>query len=138
MNLINFLSSPWPYITTAALAVLIGWYVWKQPLRPGTRYFRWLVVIWFVWSIVAALYNLIPSSEIRYVLWVAQGVFPLLGPPLVLMIVLEYTGNEKWLVYRSLYLLFIPALLILVISFFPDKFSSTQEVRKLHWQYLNT
>ncbi len=126
MNWLDILSSPWPYITTAALAVIIGWYVWKQPLRPGTRYFRWLVVIWFVWSIVAALYNLIPSPEIRYVLWVAQGVFPLVGPPLVLMIVLEYTGNEKWLAYRRLYLLFIPALLILVISFFPNTFSSSE------------
>ena len=120
----NFLSSPWPYITTAIIAVLIGWYVWKQPLRPGTRYFRWLVVIWFIWSIVAALYNLVPSTEIRYVLFVAQGTFPLLGPPLVLMIVLEYTGNDKWLAYRSLYLLFIPAILIVVISFWPDSVST--------------
>jgi signal transduction histidine kinase len=107
------------------LAVPIGWYVWKQPLRPGTRYFRWLVVIWFVWSIVAVLYNLASSLEIRYVLWVAQGVFPLLGPPLVLMIVLEYTGNEKWLAYRSLNLLFLPAFLIIVFSFWPDSVSST-------------
>lgn len=125
MNWLNILSSPWPYITTALLAVFIGWYVWKQPLRPGTRYFRWLVVIWFVWSIVAALYNLISSLEIRYVLWVAQGVFPLVGPPLVLMIVLEYTGNEKWLAYRSLNLLFLPAFMIIVISFWPDSVSST-------------
>ena len=77
LNWLNFLSSPWPYLTTALLAVFVGWFVWKQPLRPGTRYFRWLVVIWFVWSIVAALYNLTSSLEIRYVLWVSQGVFPL-------------------------------------------------------------
>jgi signal transduction histidine kinase len=125
LNWLYFLSSPWPYITTALLAVFIGWYVWKQPLRPGTRFFRWLVVIWFVWSIVAALYNLTSSLEIRYVLWVSQGVFPLLGPPLVLMIVLEYTGNEKWLAYRSLYLLFLPAFLIIVISFWPSAVSSS-------------
>ncbi len=126
MNWFNFLSSPWPYTTTALLAVLIGWYVWKQPFRPGTRYFRWLVVIWFAWSIVAALYNLIPSMEVRYVLWVSQGVFPLVGPPLVLMIVLEYTGNEKWLAYRSLNLLFLPALMIIIISFWPDSVSTTE------------
>ncbi|MBE0687500.1 MAG: hypothetical protein IH585_16035 [Anaerolineaceae bacterium] len=125
MNWLNILSSPWPYLVTATLAVLVGWFVWKQPLRPGTKYFRWLVVIWFVWSIVAALYNLTSSLEIRYVLWVSQGVFPLLGPPLVLMIVLEYTGNEKWLAYRSLYLLFLPALLIIVISFWPSAVSSS-------------
>ena len=125
MNWTQFLSSPWPYIATAMLAVPIGWHVWKQPLRPGTRYFRWLVVIWFVWSIVAALYNLTTSFEVRYVLWVTQGVFPLLGPPLALMIVLEYTGNERWLAYRSLNLLFLPAFLIIVISFWPDSVSSS-------------
>ncbi len=118
MNWTNFLSSPWPYLTTTALAVLIGWYVWKQPLRPGTRYFRWLVCIWFIWSVVAALHNLTPSLSIRYVLWVVQGICPLLGPPLVLMIVLEYTGNEKWLARRSLNLLFLPALLGVVLSVF--------------------
>ena len=41
------------------------------------------------------------------------------------MIVLEYTGNEKWLAYRSLNLLFLPALLIIVISFWPSAVSSS-------------
>jgi len=127
LNWLDFLSSPWPYITTACIAVLFGVYVWKQPLRPGTRFFRWLVVIWFVWSIVAAIYNLTPSNETRYILWVSQGVFPLLGPPLVLMIVLEYTGNGKWLAYRSLNLLFLPAILIIIVSFWPDSVSTSEE-----------
>ncbi len=126
MNWTDLLSSPWPYLVTTALAVLTGWYVWKQPLRPGTRYFRWLVLIWFAWSLVAALHNLVPSLQVRYVLWVMQGMFPLLGPPLVLMIVLEYTGNEKWLARRSLYLLFLPALLIVVLSFWPSVVSLSE------------
>ncbi|MBN2048543.1 MAG: hypothetical protein JW750_11930 [Anaerolineaceae bacterium] len=126
MNEIHFLSTPWPYLSTAAIAILVGWYVWKQPLRPGARYFRWLVVIWFVWSLLAALHNLTPSLQVRYVLWVTQGVCPLLGPPLVLMVVLEYTGNEKWLAHRSLNLLFLPALLIIVISFWPSAVSYSE------------
>lgn len=126
MNWTSFLSSPWPYLTTALLAVGIGLYVWKQPMRPGTRYFRWLVLIWLLWSLLAALYNLSPSLQVRYVLWVVQGVCPLLGPPLVLMIVLEYTGNEKWLAHRSLNLLFLPALLLIVIGFFPSAVSQSE------------
>ncbi len=126
MNWTSFLSSPWPYLTTAALAVLIGWYIRGLPLRPGTRYFRWLVVIWFIWSLVAALHNLTPSLQVRYVLWVMQGTFPLLGPPLVLMIVLEYTGNGKWLKYRSLNLLFLPAFLIILLSFWPNAVSFSE------------
>ncbi len=126
MNWTNILSSPWPYLVTTALAVLTGWYVWKQPLRPGARHFRWLVLIWFVWSLVAVLYNLIPSSQVRYVLWVTQAMCPLLGPPLVLMIVLEYTGNEKWLAHRSLNLLFLPALLVAALSFWPSAMSLSE------------
>lgn len=126
MSWIDFQSSPWPYLATAIIAALVGWYVWKQPLRPGARHFRWLVIIWFVWSLLAALHNLTPSVPIRYVLWVMQGACPLLGPPLVLMIVLEYTGNEKWLAYRSLNLLFLPALLIIVISFWPSAVSFSE------------
>jgi signal transduction histidine kinase len=126
MNWTSFLSSPWPYLVTAVLAVVTGWYVWKQPLRPGTRYFRWLVLVWFVWSLVAALHNLTSLHQVRYVLWVTQAVCPLLGPPLVLMSVLEYTGNGKWLKHRSLNLLFLPALLIILISFFPSAVSLSE------------
>lgn len=126
INWTLILTSPWPYLTTALIAALIGLYIWKQPQRPGTRYFRWLVVIWFIWSFVAALHNLTASPEIRYMLWVIQGASPLIGPPLVLMIVLEYTGNDKWLKYRSLNLLFLPALLIILISFWPNSVSLSE------------
>ncbi len=126
INWTLILTSPWPYLLTAFIAVLIGLYIWKQPQRPGTRYFRWLVVIWFIWSLVAALHNLTSSLEIRYILWVIQGASPLIGPPLVLMIVLEYTGNDKWLKYRSLNLLFLPALLMIFISFWPNSVSSLE------------
>lgn len=126
MNWTHVLSSPWPYLITGALAALVGWTVWKQPLRPGSRYFRWLVVIWFSWSLVAVLHNLVPIQPVRYVLWVMQAMCPLLGAPLVLMIALEYTGNEKWLAYRSLNLLFIPALLVVVLSFWPGAVSLSE------------
>ncbi len=105
------LTSPWPYLATAALAALTGWYVWTQPRHPGTRYFGWLTSVWMVWALAATLYTLVPSIPARFALWGVQSVFSLLEVPLQLMIVLEYTGHEQWLARRGLLLLFFPALL---------------------------
>ncbi len=114
---ITFLHQPWPYLVIAAFAGLIGWYVWTQPRRPGTRYFAWAVVVWFVWALAAAILTLVSSPNLRYGLWVIQCVCALATAPLELLFSIEYTGNEKWLARRSLYLIFLPALLLLILAF---------------------
>ncbi len=111
------LNQPWPYLAIAAFAVLIGGYVWTQPRRPGTRYFAWSVVVWLVWALAAALQLAVASPELRYGLWVLQIFCALLEVPLELMFCLEYTGNEKWLARRSVYLAFLPALFFLAMAF---------------------
>jgi signal transduction histidine kinase len=114
----DLLNQPWPYLAVATLAALIGWYVLKQPRRPGTRYFVWIVGVWLVWALAAALQTVVESPELRYVFWVLQSLCALLGGPLELIFVLEYTGNEHWLARRSLLLIFLPALLFVALAFF--------------------
>ncbi len=122
-----FLTSPWPYLVTAVFAALTGWYVWHQPRRPGTRYFGWLVSVWLVWTLAAMAYIIVPSIPARFALWGLQSVCMLLEVPLQLMIVLEYTGHEKWLTRRSPYLLFLPALILAVMMvFWPSAMGSVE------------
>ena len=116
--MVYLLNQPWPYLAVAALAALIGWYVLKQPRRPGTRYFVWIVGAWFAWAMAAALQTLVKSEELRYGFWIIQSICALLVAPLELIFVLDYTGNEKWLARRSLLLIFLPALLFIVLAFF--------------------
>ena len=96
---------------------MIGWYVWRQSRRPGTRYFAWSVVVWFVWAAAAALQTVVSSPGLRYGLWVLQCVCALLEAPLALMFCLEYTGNEKWIARRSLYLMFLPVLILITVTY---------------------
>ncbi len=112
MNAVNaLLIQPWPYLAVAALAAVTGWYAWKQPHRPGTRYFRWLAGVWLACELTVALQTVFQAEEARYILWVAFCSLTLLSAPLDLMVVLEYIGSEKWLARRGLHLLFLPALL---------------------------
>jgi signal transduction histidine kinase len=114
---LTFLNQPWPYLAVAAFAAIIGWYVWTQPRRPGTRYFVWSVVIWFVWAAAAALLVLVRSPGLRFGLWSIQCFCALLEAPFELFFSIEYTGNGKWLIQRGLYLVFLPAFLFLIIAF---------------------
>ena len=36
--MVAILNRPWPYLATAILVALLGWYAWKQPHRPGARH----------------------------------------------------------------------------------------------------
>ncbi len=110
------LNQPWPYLVIAAFAVLIGWYVWTQPHRPGTRYFGWLVAVWFVWALAAGLQTVSRFPELQYASWVLQTLCAVTAAPLQLMVTLEYTGNEKWLARRSLPVLFLPTILITLLA----------------------
>jgi len=121
------INQPWPYLAVAAFAALIGWYVWTQPHRPGTRYFGWLVGLWLVWALAAALQTVSKSPELDYASWVLQTLCALTAAPLQLMVALEYTGNEKWLARRSLYLLFLPTLFMAVLAITrPGSFASIE------------
>jgi signal transduction histidine kinase len=116
MLMATIFNHPLPYLATAVFAFLIRLYVRKQPDRPGTRHFRWLLGVWLAWALAAALQITAGSQELRYLMWVLQSVCVLVGIPLQLLVTLEYTGVEKKPVRRILFLLFLPAFLFAVIS----------------------
>lgn len=125
----TFLNHPWLYMATAAFAAVILWYVYRQPHRPGARQFSWLISVYLVWALAAALATVTHSNRTLYVLFVLQSVCPLLVTALELMVVLEYTGNEKWIARRTLLLLYFPALLLIVIAFTLPEFMVSLKYR---------
>lgn len=106
------LNSPWPYLATAVFIALMGLSAWRHPRRPGTRYFSWMVIVWLVWALAAAMYTIVQSVELHYWLWVVQSTCPLVAAPLQLLFTLEYTGQEKWISRRNLFLLSIPPIIL--------------------------
>ena len=119
------LNHPWPYLTTAAFAALLFYYVHRQPHRPGAHWFSWLVGVSLIWPLAAALSTVVHSNSLLYALFVLQSVCSLAVTALVLMVVLEYTGSETWIARRALLLLFLPALLLAIVAFsFPQIFAS--------------
>ena len=114
--MVTLLNQPWPYLAVAILATVIGWFAWKQPIRPGKRYFTWLVGVWLIWALCAALQTVVISAELHYLLWAMQSLCALLVAPLDLMFSLEYTGNGKWLTRRLMFTIFLPALVFSVIA----------------------
>ncbi len=113
----TFLNQPWPYLATAAFSALIIVYVLRHPHRPGARWLSWLVGVFVVWALVGALATVTPSIQVLYGLFVLQSVCALFITALELTVVLEYTGNEKWITRRTLLLLIIPPLLFVVLAF---------------------
>lgn len=119
--MLSFLNHPWPYLITAAFAAAIILYAGRQPHRPGTRQFIWLMSVYLVWALAATLSTLVPSIPVLYALFILQGVCSLVVAALELMVILEYTGNESWIGRRVLLLLFLPPLLLAVLAFiFPE------------------
>jgi signal transduction histidine kinase len=108
----SYLHTPWPYLATAAMIALIAIYAWKQPHRPGMRFFFWVLGLWLITTLTAALATIFQATELGYVLWVLQFIGLQLAVSVELMFTLEYTGNERWLHQRSLFLIFLPALII--------------------------
>lgn len=41
-------NQPLPYVATGFLVVGVGIYAWRQPHRPDTHYFGWLIGIWVI------------------------------------------------------------------------------------------
>lgn len=116
IELMVILNSPWPYLTTATFVALLGFYAWRQPRRPGVHHFIRMVGVWLLWALLTALTTVVKSSELRHVLWALQSFCALLQMPLLLMVVLEYTGRDKWLGRRSLLLLSIPAFVFVLVA----------------------
>lgn len=118
MDTLNtLLSQPWPYLVNAAFAVVMSWYAWRRPHRPDTYYFQWITIVWVGYQLTAILLVLSPPGQIRYGLWVLLSVITLFLVSMELLVALEYTGNEKWLTRRSLFLLFLPAILLAMMAY---------------------
>ena len=105
----KYLTQPWLYLATAAFVALLGFYAWRQPRRPGARYFTLIVAVWLVWALAAVLATILKPVELQYALWAVQCFCILLGTAAELMFSLEYTGNEKWVNRTNLALLSLPA-----------------------------
>lgn len=105
------LNSPWPYLATAVVVGLMGFYAWRQPRRPGTRAFSWMVAVWLVWALVAALVTQTHSLGQSYSLWIVQVFCALAITSLELFFSLEYTGNDQYIAAPWLYLSVLPAVI---------------------------
>jgi signal transduction histidine kinase len=114
--MVPLLNQPWPYLATAALAALLALYAWTQPRRPGSRYVAASAGVWSLWALAAGAQTLLQAAALRFDAFALQSTCALLEAPLQLMVVLEYTGSEKWLARRRLRLLFLPALLFLLLA----------------------
>lgn len=120
-SIITFLNHPAPYLVTAIFAALMIWYVRRQPRRPGMLQFNWLMIVWLAWAVFAALTTITRSTQLLYVFFVLQIICSLTAVALELMVVLEYTGREKWLTWHTLLPLFFPLLIFMVMAFaFPE------------------
>ncbi len=130
------LNQPWLYLATTVFAVLLGIYVWKRPEQPGIRQFRWIIIVWMVWALAAALQTIIQSPPVNYWLWVFQSLCGLAGVSLELLMTLAYTGSEDWITRGRAYLLFIPATLFLFLAIFKPEMITTIDLNSANPVFL--
>lgn len=84
----------------------MGLYTWKQPHRPGTDDFGWIVEVWTIWIVAAGIAVLVQSIPIRYSLGFIQSGIALSTLPLTVLFARPYAGNKKRPVRRSLFRFF--------------------------------
>jgi signal transduction histidine kinase len=106
------LSNSWPFLLTAGFTALLGYFTWKQPQRPGKRYFMMMVALWLVMALAASLEVMAPTETGRLIAVQIQILSALLGAPVLLFFSLEYTGNQRWLGRSRIILLMLPVILV--------------------------
>lgn len=107
----NSFSNLWPFLATTAFIAMLGIATWRQPNRPGRRYFGLLVSTWMIWAAATTLELSAWSDEVRFTSAQLQIFCALLGSSFELFFVLEYTGQRKWLTPRFIAMCILPAFL---------------------------
>ena len=102
-----------PFLMTVVFITLLGVLIWKQPERPGKRYFVLIFIIWLIWALAALLEFFTHSPGVRFAVLVIQFACALLAAIAELLFGLEYSGRRKWL---SPGMAAIPVGIVLIIS----------------------
>jgi signal transduction histidine kinase len=95
---------------------LLGLYAFKQPERPGKRYFFLMIYGWAAWTLSAALEIAVTNETARFVTVLLQMLCALLVATFTLFFSLEYAGRQNWLTRRKMALLLIPSFAIMTVA----------------------
>jgi signal transduction histidine kinase len=118
--------STWPFQATAVFIGVLLFFTWKQPNRPGKRYFFLMICLWLAWALAVVLELATRSNDIRFMATLIQIFCVALFSPFQLFFSLEYAGWRQWLTPGRMALLCMPAFLIAILSL-------TNPIHHLFW-----
>ena len=103
-----------PLFISAGICIFVAWRAWARRQTPGAGALALLMSGFGLWALAYVIS--LSSIDLKFQFLMARlEYFGVLGVPLVwLVFVMQYTGQERWLTRRTLFLLSTPALLLLI------------------------
>lgn len=107
---------PLTLFITAALYAVLGLHAWKRRPAPAVTSFAWLMLAMSLWAMTYGLEIYFPQLSVK-LLWVKFEYIGIVSlPPLWLMFILEYTGQNSLFTRRNMgWLWAIPFIALLLV-----------------------
>ena len=105
-----------PQLLAGLASVCVGAYVWRRRTTHGARTLLVLMMAAAEWSLLSALHKAMPDLAAKLLVAKFQYLGIVTVPPALLVFVLQYCGEDRWVKGRYLWWLFlIPALTSLLV-----------------------
>jgi len=113
-------------IVSAAIAGVLAYYLWRRRSKPGAKPVVWVMLAVVVWSLGYALE--LESTTLSGQIFAANiQYFGIVTVPVMwFAFSLEYTGHDKWLTRRNLFLLAIVPFVTVALAW-------TNDIHSLMW-----
>ncbi len=105
-----------PQLLAGLASACVGAYVWRRRTTHGARALLILMMAAAVWSLLSAVHKAVPDLAVKLLVARIQYLGIVTVPPVLLVFVLQYCGEDRWVKGRNLLWLFvIPVLTLLLV-----------------------
>ena len=103
------------YVAVFVIAIILGLYTWKRRIRPGGRYFAWLMGAVAFWALMCITELIVLDAPISSGAITLEYLAVTWAGPLWLLFVLDYGYRDRWSVTRkTIWIWAIPALIMVL------------------------
>ncbi|MEA3361321.1 MAG: histidine kinase N-terminal 7TM domain-containing protein [Thermodesulfobacteriota bacterium] len=109
-----------PQFLAGIISIIVAFCLWRRRSSHGAKTLMVLIIATAEWAFTGALHDVSPDLSTKILLSKIQYIGIVTVPPALLSFTLQYTGREKWLTARNLFLLAIIPAVTLILAWTND------------------